>query len=168
MHDAGADAGRGALPARRRFGAPRNWRDTFIAVLGETSNVSAAARAAAISLSWVYKTRREDPDFARRWFAALSEGYDNLELELLYRLRTGLVEEVDAQGSKRKFDIATGLKILLAHRQTVSREKARDCPEDEAEILAGINAKIDQMRAREKEMTSTLAAGNGDFADDAE
>lgn len=151
----------GATRSRRRHGAPRNWRDTFIATLGETSNVAAAIRAADISASWVYQTRREDPDFARRWFAALCEGYDNLEMELLYRLRTGKVEEVDADGARRKYDIATAFKCLIAHRETVSREKARRGPEDEGAILASINAKIDAMRARERE----IAAGQSAPAD---
>jgi transcriptional antiterminator Rof (Rho-off) len=34
----------------------------------------------------VYDTRRNNA-FARKWQAALCEGYDNLEMELLYRLR---------------------------------------------------------------------------------
>ncbi len=147
----------GATRSRRRYGAPRNWRDTFIATLGETSNVAAAARAADISPSWVYQTRREDPEFARRWFAALCEGYDNLEMDLLYRLRSGKVEETDESGAKRKYDIATGFKCLLAHRETVSREKARRSPEDEGAILASINAKIDAMRAREREIAAMQA-----------
>ncbi len=89
----------GALPSRRRFGAPKNWRDTFITTLAETSNVSAAALAADISPSWVYKTRREDRSFAKRWFAALCEGYDNLEMATLHRLLHG------AEDGERKFDV---------------------------------------------------------------
>jgi len=48
----------GAPARRRRFGAPKNWRETFLACLAETSNVTAAAQCADISLTWVYKTRR--------------------------------------------------------------------------------------------------------------
>ncbi len=151
------DAPARAAPVRRRFGAPKNWRATFLATLGETSNVSAAIRAADISASWVYRTRREDPDFARQWFEALCEGYDNLEMELLYRLRTGKVEEVEDDGTRRKYDIATAFKCLLAHRETVSREKARQGLEDETTVLAAINAKIDAMRRRERDIAGRQA-----------
>lgn len=144
----------------RRYGAPKNWRDTFFAALGETSNVAAAARAAQISISWVYKTRREDREFKRRWAAALCEGYDNLEMEVLYRLRTGRLEEVCDDGTRRKFDVAASIRMLMTHRESVSRERARQSHEDEAAILASINAKIDRMRAREKEFAQMQANAN--------
>ena len=57
----------GAPVRRRRFGAPKNWREQFLACLAETSNVTAAAQCADISLSWVYKTKREDRGFAQAW-----------------------------------------------------------------------------------------------------
>ncbi len=73
----------GAPAPQRRVIAPRNWRDQFLALLAETANVSHAAAQAKISLSHVYKIRREDRGFARAWQAALCEGYDNLEMALL-------------------------------------------------------------------------------------
>jgi hypothetical protein len=129
---------------RRRFGAPKNWRQTFLANLADTSNVSAAAEAADISLSWVYKTRREDPHFARQWFAALCEGYDNLEMDLLHRLRSGEAKDTEAP----KYDNATAFRLLSVHRQSVAREKAIQEDEDEQAILASIDAKLDAMRER--------------------
>ena len=63
--------------------------DHFLELLAETSNVTAAATAASLSTGTIYRLRREDPAFARRWFAALAEGYDNLEMELLGPLRAG-------------------------------------------------------------------------------
>ena len=161
--------------APRRVGAPRNWRDTFIAALGETSHVAAAARAARISLSCVYRTRREDPEFRRRWFAALCEGYDNLEMDLLYWLRTGKAADTRAADARneadrgkstetppeppaRKFDAATALRVLIAHRESVGKERGRQSLEDESAIIASIDAKIDAMRAREKAARRVLAA----------
>ncbi len=138
---------------RRRFGAPKNWRRTFLATLADTSNVSAAADAADISLSWVYKTRREDPQFSSQWFAALCEGYDNLEMDLLHRLRSG-----ESKGDDNpKFDNATAFRLLGIHRQTVAREKAIQDNDDEASILASIDAKLDAMRERAQQ---NAAAGN--------
>lgn len=134
----------GAKASRRRYGAPKNWRETFLAALAETSNVTASAERAEISLSWVYKTRREDPAFARLWFVALCEGYDNLEMELLHRLRTG--EAKDTEG--RKFDNATGFRLLMAHRETAARARAMADNRDEQEVLDSIDAMIDEMRER--------------------
>jgi len=112
----------GAPARRRRFGAPKNWRETFLACLAETSNVTAAAQCADISLTWVYKTKREDRGFADAWLAALCEGYDHLEMELLFRLRTGESREVPAN----KYDNATALRLLLAHKDTAGASGLRN------------------------------------------
>ena len=150
----------GARQRRRRYGAPKNWRDQFLTALAETSNVSASAAAADISVSWVYKTRREDRSFSRRWQAALCEGYDHLEIELLHRLRLGINEATDEDGAKRKFDNAGALRLLAMHRASVSRERALREHESEEEILASINAKLDTMRARQKAVAAMLAEGD--------
>jgi hypothetical protein len=150
---------------RRVYGAPKNWRDIFIARLGETSNVTAAAEAADISLSHVYKTRRADPTFARRWYDALCEGYDNLEMDLLHRLRTGRVEETDEAGNPVKFDLSTAFRCLFAHRETVLKEKGRRSMVEESATIASIEAKIQAMRAREAEAERLLATGAGGDAD---
>ena len=161
------DATNGAPIRRRRiYGAPKNWRDIFIAKLGETSNVTAAAEAADISMSHVYKTRRADPAFARRWYDALCEGYDNLEIDLLHRLRTGKVEDVDENGRPIKFDLGTAFRCLFAHRETVLKEKGRRTMAEESATIASINAKIEAMRAREEEAERLLAKDAGDTSAD--
>lgn len=96
----------------------------------------------------MYRLRREDPDFARRWYPALAEGYDNLEMELLHRLRSG--DDASEQQNARKFDTATALRCLTAHRENVAREKARRRLAEEVATIAAINAKIDAMRAHAK------------------
>lgn len=135
--------------------ARKNWKTIFIDQLAETSNVKAACELASVSQSLVYKTRRHDAEFARQWYAALAEGYDNLEMELLGRLRDGRLEDVDADGTKRKFDIGTAFRCLAAHRETVAKERGRQTLEDEVATMKSINAKIDDLRAKEK-----LAARN--------
>ncbi|MXO61084.1 hypothetical protein GRI89_16195 [Altererythrobacter salegens] len=136
-------------PAPRR-GAAKVER--FLDELAHTSNVAAAAAVADIPVSKVYNLRRTDPDFARRWYAALTEGYDNLEMELLQHLRSG--EAADAP--KRKFDTATALRCLTAHRENVAREKGRRTLAEEAATIESINAKIDALRARGKEGTAAI------------
>lgn len=130
--------------------APKNWPDIFINELAETSNVKAAAIAASVSQSCVYKKRRDDPLFARRWFEALAEGYDSLEMELLWRLRSGELEETAPDGTKRKFDIGTAFRCLIAHRDSVARERGRKTLVDEVATMTSINAKIDELRAKEE------------------
>ena len=78
---------------------PNNWRTYFLQALAETSNITLSAKRAGIAPSRAYKARREDPDFANRWRAALLEGYDLLEMEVLGWLR--------AADPSRKVDVAT-------------------------------------------------------------
>ncbi|HEX7709443.1 MAG TPA: hypothetical protein VF418_00760 [Sphingomonadaceae bacterium] len=130
--------------------ARKNWVTIFLGKLAETSNVKAAAEAADVSQSLVYKRRRDDRDFARQWYAALAEGYDNLEMELLGVLRAGKPEEVDADGTRHKFDIGSALRCLIAHREAVAKEKGRRTLADEAATIESINAKIDAIRAKEE------------------
>lgn len=135
----------------RRARLHSHWRSQFLDRLAQTSNVSAAARAAKIDASRAYKTRREDPAFRAQWFAALLEGYEHLEMETLHRLRVGTDGE-------RKFDIANALRLLALHKDTVARERALRGDEDEEAILASIDAKIEAMRKREEEAARLLIA----------
>ncbi len=141
-----------------RPGLNGHWRTLFLAVLAETSNVSAAARDAGINPSRAYRVRREEAAFRQAWYAALLEGYEHLEMETLHRLRMG----VEAGKEDRKFDIANALRILMLHRETVARQRAIEGEEDEEIILAELNTKLDAMRAREAEIALLLAADDTD------
>ena len=129
----------------------RHWRGFFLDHLAETSNVTAAAHFAGVNPSRAYKVRREDAAFARKWYAALLEGYEHLELETLRRLREG----VPADGPK--FDIANALRLLTLHRESVARERARLENSDEASVLASLNAKLEAMRQNEMALQEALA-----------
>ncbi|MEP2236521.1 MAG: hypothetical protein ABJM58_13200 [Alteripontixanthobacter sp.] len=126
------------------------WREGFLAALAETSNVRAAARMVNVDPGKVYKLRRSDSGFAADWQAALAEGYDNLEMELLRRLREGDLEGGSKTKARRKFDNAVALRLLAAHRETVGRVKAIRANEDEEAILASIDAKLETMRRRDR------------------
>ncbi|MGX7951429.1 hypothetical protein ACWPM1_02575 [Tsuneonella sp. HG249] len=131
--------------------------ERFLEELAITSNVAAAAAVAGLPTSKIYALRRSDPEFARRWYAALAEGYDNLEMELLAHLRGG--SEGEAAGpDKRKFDTAAALRCLTAHRKSVARERGRRTLAEEAATIASINAKIDALRAQAKEGEAAIRA----------
>lgn len=151
---------RGRNPVARP--QPRNntrWREVFLEKLAETSNVSASAEWANVTTSQVYASRRGEPEFARKWMAALCEGYDNLEMEILHRLRSG--EDKDEAG--RKFDFGAALRLLAAHKDSTAREKARLDNEDADAVIAEINDHIDRMRDRSK-AAERIAAGEDDVA----
>lgn len=129
-----------------------NWRADFLAKLAETSNVRQAADYAGVSPTTVYDLRRRDPGFAQRWLDALCEGYDNLEMEMLYHLRNG-----ERGGDAPKFNFAVALRMLLAHRETVTREKARRVDVSVEEVRASIESKVAAMRERVMARRARLA-----------
>jgi hypothetical protein len=134
------------------------WSRKFLAALADSSNVTAAAKSAGITTSTAYDARRQNAAFNRKWQAALCEGYDNLEMELLHRVRTGEIKP--AAGAKkgvRSYDNATGFRLLAAHRESAARQRAVRDNADSEVILAGIDAKLDRMRQRKLAAQDTPA-----------
>ena len=134
------EAARAARPGKGEREPPRQWKRTFLEALAQSSNVMAAAKQAGAAPSAVYKERRNDPAFAAKWLAALHEGYDNLEIELLGYLR-------DPQ-PRRKMDVTAALRLLAAHRDTVERRRALMEEDDEQAVRASIDAFLEGMRQR--------------------
>ena len=60
--------------------------------------------------------------------------------------------------AKRKFDVATALRCLTAHRESVAREKGRRTLAAEVATIEAINAKIDTLRLRAKESEAAIRA----------
>lgn len=118
----------------------KHWRTYFLQALAATSSVTASAKAAGISPSRAYKTRREHADFAAAWRAALYEGYEHLEMEALAYLR--------GHDPDRKLDIAKAIRLLAAHSATVAEERARRSGRDEAAVFAALDRKLDAIRTR--------------------
>ncbi|MBO9516386.1 MAG: hypothetical protein J7549_19900 [Variovorax sp.] len=132
----------------------KHWRTYFLQTLAETSNVTRSAAAAKVAPSRAYKARREDPDFAAQWREALLEGYDHLEMEVLGHLRAG--------GSAAKLDVASAIRLLTMHRETVAAERARTENRDPQSVLDSIDAMIDQMRERRAANTLVIAETGDD------
>jgi hypothetical protein len=127
----------------------RAWSKTFLAALSDTSNVAAAARRAGVSTSAVYERRRTDVEFSRQWQLALCEGYDNLEMELLHRLRNGELKPVTgAKRSVRSFDNGIAFRLLLAHKESATRTRAMRENVSAAQVRAAIDRKVAEIRER--------------------
>ncbi|MCK0127075.1 hypothetical protein [Erythrobacter sp. F6033] len=125
----------------------RHWRGLFLDYLAESSNVSESASKAGINPSRAYKVRREEPEFARQWLAALWEGYVHLEMEVLRRLREGDQQTDDSD----KYDFANAIRLLNVHRESAVRAQADQRNVSAAEIRASIDRKVEAIRQKVKE-----------------
>ncbi|MEP6240137.1 hypothetical protein [Erythrobacter sp.] len=116
--------------------------DAFLAFLAESSNVRQSADLAGLGASTVYQKRRQDPAFARKWLAALYEGYLHLEMEVVRRLREG---EMQGRG-KDKYDFANAIRLLTVHRENAARAQAEQRNVDAKAVRASIDRKIEDIR----------------------
>lgn len=135
------------------------WSKKFLSELAATSNVSAAARKAGVCTGTAYEARRSNAEFNRAWQRALAEGYDHLEMDLLRRLREGEIKP--AAGAKRgirTFDNATALRLLAAHKEAATRQRAIRTHEESEAIVQSINEKLGKMR--ERRLAAEAAAGS--------
>ena len=135
------------LTAGEEPGLNPHWRSLFLDFLAESSNVSQSAQKAGINPSRAYKVRREEPEFAAAWLAALWEGYTHLEMEVLRRLREGDQSGLD----DAKYDFASAIRLLAAHRENAVRAQAQQRNVSAAEVRASINRKIEAIRLQLQE-----------------
>lgn len=140
------------------------WRRAFLDKLAQTSNVPAAARVAGVTESEAYAARRRSQRFASEWQDALAEGYEHLEMALLYRLRTGELKQTS--GSKRRirtYDLATGIRMLSLFRERSEMGQPEHSNEDTEAVIASINEKLEKRRRRLlKEEQRRLERGGGE------
>jgi hypothetical protein len=77
---------------------PPNWKEVFLRALADVPVVGHACKAADVSRTMVYTTRKDDPSFAQDWDNALEEGIDKGEIELHRRAVKGFQEPVIDKG----------------------------------------------------------------------
>ena len=130
------------------------WSRIFLAALADTSHVGTAAAKANVSTEDAYKARRTNKAFAAKWYKALEEGYDNLEMELLHRLRNGIVADKDGN----KFDNVAALRLLIAQREALRSKAPAEAADSSDEALREINERLGRMRKQ------ALAAGKDVWA----
>ncbi len=137
---------KGSATAKPTFAT---WSKLFLAKLAETSNVTAAAKAAGVTTGQAYDTRRANSGFYRDWQQALCEGYDNLEMDMLWRLREGEIKPpAGAKKGVRTWDHAVALRLLTAHREATGRQRAVRSRADAEVIVQSINATLERMKQR--------------------
>lgn len=135
-----------SAPPRRsaRTSPGRHWRRQFLETLSTTSNVARAAVAAKVNIERAYQTRRDEPEFARAWQAAINDGYLNLEMEVIRRLREGDLTTINGD----KFDFANAIRLLAAQRDNSARGNNQVRDVSPAEVRASIDRKIEDIRRR--------------------
>jgi hypothetical protein len=122
-------AARSAAPAAEQGGkravrSRREKEEIFFRELSMVCNVSSALRRSGLAGD-VYKRRRNDPAFRRRWEEAIDESYALLELEMLERARFGESRpgpKSVAEKRLREVPTATAMQLLRFYQ---SRVKAR-------------------------------------------
>jgi hypothetical protein len=106
--------------ARRHDSWTAARRETFLEVLAQTANVTAACAAVAKNKSGAYALRRRDAVFARRWDDAIDTALDQLVAVAVERVMFGTVKMV-VRGSGEPVAIREYsdrlLMFLLSHRR---------------------------------------------------
>lgn len=100
-----------------------SWRKPFLAALAQLPVVRDACEAAGVSRRTVYRTRKQDAQFAQAWQDALAEGVDAVELEAFRRGVVGVDEPIihagQVVGTRRAFSDGLLALVLEARRPEV-------------------------------------------------
>jgi len=146
-----------------RKASRRNWTKAkereFLSVLGETCNVTEAARQAGVNLSYAYKRRASNAGFRAGWMQAIGDAYQRLELVLLDRAFNGtekLVKRRDGSEERMlEYSNQLGLSLLRMHRDTAADASKETPQEDLSESRERLFKKLMRLKARiEKEDAS--------------
>lgn len=142
-----------AVPSRRgKCRAPSEaQKRRFLEALAESCNVSHSAAVAEISVSAVYRRRRNDASFRLRWGEALATGYAQLEMAMLERALVGRPKEIKVGGESqviRDYDDRIGIALLKMHRDTVREVEAAVDGTEVDEAAARILMRLRRLRAQ--------------------
>ena len=135
---------------------PRDWTKakeaTFLSTLADTCNVTVASQEAGVSVSGVYRRRKENAAFRAGWLEALSVAYQRLELVLLDRAFNGtekLVKRRDGSEERMlEYSNQLGLTLLKMHRDTASEASTDFQPDQIAELRERLFKKLQRLKAR--------------------
>jgi hypothetical protein len=95
-----------------------HWRPRFLAALAMTNSVLLSSRHAKVSRGCAYLHRKDDPDFAKQWDAAIEDALELLHSRVWQRSLEGDIEPVWYMGVPvayiRKFDSKLQIELLRA------------------------------------------------------
>jgi hypothetical protein len=104
----------------------KRWSDeaetVFLDHLAATANVTASARACGFTNAAIYRRRRKDAGFQKRWGAALAQGYAHIEALLVQRAieaLEGFAPDPDTPILIRDMTTRDALALLGHHRRTI-------------------------------------------------
>ena len=151
----------GGTATRRRMRQTRDWTRAkearFLSALGDTCNVTLAAKIAGVGNTTVYSHRAKDAAFRKGWDAAIAQGFARLELEMLERALNGSAREIKVGGETQvvvDYPDRIGLALLKMHRdraeapERTARAEAEASAEEVQELRAKILAKLERVRER--------------------
>ncbi len=112
--------------------ATRRRKQQFLAVIGETSNVTKAAQSIGMARQSVYDARARDPEFAALWDSAIEQGTDMLEAEARRRALDGVDRPVYFQGKRvgitKEYSDPLLMFMLRGYRPHKYRERVVETP----------------------------------------
>lgn len=137
--------------ARVRGWSPRV-EERFLSALGATCNVKAACAEVGLTPASAYGHRKRWPAFARRWDAAVAEGYARIEIGLIecagsFLSGDALPDALPDAGPLSGMTVDHAIHLLHMHKHQVHRIRGRPglrarVP-DFAEVRASILRKIE-------------------------
>jgi len=139
--------------------AKRDWSkakaERFIAVLGETCNVSEACRRSKVPLAVAYRRRKIDAAFRAAWREAIASAYQRLELVLLDRAFNGtekVVKRKDGSEERmREYSDQLGLTLLRLHRDAAAEATREYEPQQIEELRERVLRKLVRLKQRHEE-----------------
>jgi hypothetical protein len=135
--------------------------EIFFIELANICNVAAAARAAGFEDgAAAYKRKHRNAEFRTRYYAAIDEGYDRLELEMLERSRFGENRPADVgEADARQRAVPTPLALQLLKQHAAHRRARPEAAPAARRPLRG-KALRDRLEATLAEINRRLG-GNG-------
>jgi hypothetical protein len=146
----------GKRPQMRKATA-RSWtkakEQMFLSVLAETCNVTRACDAAGVSVTHVYRLKKEKAAFRSAWLAAVSIAYQQLELVLLERAFNGTEKTVAVRSGEtrimREYSNQLGMALLKMHRDSATDAEFELPPDEIEELRERLIRKLERMKQRD-------------------
>jgi hypothetical protein len=147
----------GKKPQMRKA-TKRDWtsakEETYVDALAETCNFTAAAVAAAVSVSGARRRRKTNARFRASCRQAIAFAYERLELAMLDRSLNGsekiVIRKDGSEERIREYPNAVALTLLRLHREGAAEATSEPDPADVEELRERLFNKLERLRKREE------------------